>query len=132
MYPGFILLQVILTKQAQRPPWVISVIISVLIQNIKSAKYSPLVKILYAAFGNQAYDNNETGTRSNLVNVIKMMPYMPVYDPTTSDGFRGVNSVLDGGDPTNPIEDAKIKNPGNRRTAKILGTAYLEVNFTNG
>ncbi len=86
---------------------------------------------LYAAFANQAYDNNETGTRSNLVNVIKMMPYMPVYDPTTSDGFRGVNSVLDGGDPTNPIEDAKVKNPGNRRTAKVLGTAYLEVNFTS-
>ncbi len=85
---------------------------------------------LYIAYGNQAYDNNETGTRSNLVNVIKMMPYMPVYDPTTSDGFRGVNSVLDGGDPTNPIEDANVKNPGSRKTAKILGTAYLEVNFT--
>ncbi len=86
---------------------------------------------LYAASGDQAYDNNETGTRSNLVNVIKMMPYMPVYDPTTSDGFRGVNSVLDGGDPTNPIEDAKVKNPGHRTTAKILGTAYLEVAFTS-
>jgi len=85
---------------------------------------------LYAAYGNQAYDNNETGTRSNLVNVIKMMPYMPVYDATTSDGFRGVNSVLDGGDPTNPIEDATIKNPGNRMTTKIFGTAYVEVNFT--
>ena len=97
----------------------------------KISKVFTFGESLYAAFGNQAYDNNETGTRSNLVNVIKMMPYMPVYDPTTSDGFRGVNSVLDGGDPTNPIEDAKIKNPGNRRTAKILGTAYLEVNFTN-
>jgi TonB-linked SusC/RagA family outer membrane protein len=59
-----------------------------------------------------------------------MMPYMPVYDATTSDGFRGVNSVLDGGDPTNPIEDATIKNPGNRMTTKIFGTAYVEVNFT--
>ena len=59
------------------------------------------------------------------------MPYMPVYDPTTIDGFRGVNSVLDGGDPTNPIEDANVKNPGNRTTVKILGTVYLEVNFTN-
>jgi TonB-linked SusC/RagA family outer membrane protein len=86
---------------------------------------------LYAAYGDQAYDNNETGTRSNLVNVIKLMPYMPVHDPTTSDGFRGVNSVLDGGDPTNPIEDAKVKNPGNRTTTKIFGTAYLEVKFTN-
>ncbi len=85
---------------------------------------------LYVAYANQAYDNNETGTRSNLVNVIKMMPYMPVYDPTTSDGYRGVNSVLDGGDPTNPIEDAMVKNPGNRKTLKILGTAFLEINFT--
>ena len=85
---------------------------------------------LYMAYGDQSYDNNETGTRSNLVNVIKMMPYMPVYDPTTQGGYRGVNSVLDGGDPTNPIEDAELKNPGNRTTAKILGTAYLEVNLT--
>ena len=85
---------------------------------------------LYVAYGDQAYDNNEQGTRSNLVNVIKMMPYMPVHDPTTTDGYRGVNSVLDGGDPTNPIEDAKIKNPGHRTTLKILGTAFVEINFT--
>jgi TonB-linked SusC/RagA family outer membrane protein len=84
---------------------------------------------LYIANGSQDYDNNETGTRSNLVNVIKMMPYMPVHDPTTSDGYRGVNSVLDGGDPTNPVEDAVVKNPGTRTTVKILGTAYLEINF---
>ena len=85
---------------------------------------------LYAASGDQAYDNNETGSRSNLMNVIRIMPYMPVYDPTTSDGFRGVNSVLDGGDPTNPVEDATVKNPGTRTTTKILGNAYVEVNFT--
>lgn len=85
---------------------------------------------LYIASAKQAYDNNETGARSNLINVIKLMPYMPVYDPTTNGGFRGVNSVLDGGDPTNPLEDAILKNPGSRTTVKILGTAYLEVNFT--
>jgi TonB-linked SusC/RagA family outer membrane protein len=85
---------------------------------------------LYMSYADQAYDNNETGTRSNLVNVIKMMPYIPLHDPTTTDGFRGVNSVLDGGDPTNPLEDAIVKNPGNRKTAKIFGTAYLEINFT--
>jgi TonB-linked SusC/RagA family outer membrane protein len=86
---------------------------------------------LYIAYGKQNYDNNQTGSRSNLLNVIRMMPYMPVYDPTTSDGFRGVNSVLDGGDPTNPIEDAVVKNPGDRTTVKILGTVYAEINFTN-
>jgi TonB-linked SusC/RagA family outer membrane protein len=85
---------------------------------------------LYLAYGDQAYDNNETGQRTNLVNVIKMMPHIPVYDPTTSDGFRGVNSVLDGGDPTNPVEDATVKNPGNRTTLKLFGTSYLEVAFT--
>jgi len=85
---------------------------------------------LYVASGKQAYDNNETGSRTNLVNVIRIMPHMPVYDPTSNGGFRGVNTVLDGGDPTNPVEDASLKNKGTRTTAKILGTAYVDVNFT--
>jgi TonB-linked SusC/RagA family outer membrane protein len=85
---------------------------------------------LYIANGIQDYDNNEAGSRTNLVNVIRMMPHIPVHDPTTSDGFRGVNTVLDGGDPTNPVEDATIKNPGNRNTVKILGTAYIDLAFT--
>lgn len=85
---------------------------------------------LYAAYGDQSYDNNETGSRTNLVNVIRNFPHMPVYDPTSNGGYRGVNSVLDGGDPTNPVEDAELKNPGTRRTAKVLGTAFLEINFT--
>jgi len=85
---------------------------------------------LYIANGDQDYDNNEAGSRTNLVNVIRMMPHIPVHDPTTSDGFRGVNTVLDGGDPTNPVEDASIKNPGNRNTIKVLGSAYIDVSFT--
>lgn len=85
---------------------------------------------LYMASGKQGYDNNEAGSRTNLVNVIRIMPHMPVYDPTTTDGFRGVNSVLDGGDPTNPVEDAVVKNPGTRGTVKILGTGYGEINFS--
>jgi TonB-linked SusC/RagA family outer membrane protein len=86
---------------------------------------------LYTAYGDQAYDNNETGSRSNLVNVIRMFPHLPVYDPTSNGGYRGAHPVLDGGDPTNPVEDAELKNPGNRKTAKILGTTFLEINFTN-
>lgn len=86
---------------------------------------------LYVAYGEQGFDNNETGSRSNLVNVIRMMPHIPVYDPTSNGGYRGVNSVLDGGDPTNPVEDAKLKNPGTRSLVKVLGTAFLEINFTD-
>ncbi|MGK2863803.1 MAG: TonB-dependent receptor [Chitinophagaceae bacterium] len=85
---------------------------------------------LYIASGDQDYDNNETGSRTNLVNVIRMMPHMPVYDPTSLGGFRGVDATKDGGDPTNPVEDAALKNPANRTRAKILGTAYLEISFT--
>jgi TonB-linked SusC/RagA family outer membrane protein len=85
---------------------------------------------LYIASGDQDYDINETGSRSNLVNVIRIMPHMPVYDPTSNGGYRGVNSVLDGGDPTNPIEDAELKNPANRTQAKILGTVFVDVNLT--
>ena len=86
---------------------------------------------LYTAYGDQAYDNNETGSRTNLVNVIRMMPHIPVYDPTSIGGYRGVDATKDGGDPTNPVEDATLKNPGSRKTAKIFGTAYLDVNFTS-
>lgn len=86
---------------------------------------------LYVASGDQTYDNNETGNRTNLVNVIRMMPHIPVYDPTSMGGYRGVDATKDGGDPTNPVEDASLKNPGSRKTAKILGTAYIEINFTS-
>lgn len=85
---------------------------------------------LYLAYTDQDFDNNETGSRTNLVNVIRMMPHMPVYDPTSIGGYRGVDATKDGGDPTNPIEDAELKNPGNRSIVKILGTAFVDVNFT--
>lgn len=86
---------------------------------------------LYIAHGDQAYDNNEQGARTNLVNVIRQLPYMPVYDPTTNSGYRSPNNSFDGSDPTNPILDAELRNPGNRKTLKVLGTAYLDINFTS-
>ena len=86
---------------------------------------------IFASNSIQNGDANSGGTRSNLVNVIRMMPYMPVYDPTSNGGYRGVNATLDGGDPTNPIEDAELKNPNQVTTAKLLGNVFLEINFTS-
>lgn len=86
---------------------------------------------IYMGFGDQAFDNNEQGARTNLVNVIRQLPYMPVYDPTTSSGYRSANNSFDGSDPTNPLLDANVVNPGNRKTQKLLGTAYLEINLTS-
>ena len=52
------------------------------------------------------------------------MPHIPVYDPTSIGGYRGVDATKDGGDPTNPVEDAALKKSGKRTTAKMLGTAF--------
>jgi TonB-linked SusC/RagA family outer membrane protein len=87
---------------------------------------------LIASNSIQKGDANSGGTRSNLVNVIRMMPHIPVHDPTSIGGYRGVISSLDGGDPTNPIEDAELKNPTENTTVKILGNAYLEINIARG
>lgn len=87
---------------------------------------------LLVAYGDQGYDNNEQGIRSNLVNVIRQLPYMPVYDPTTSSGYRSANNSFDGSDPTNPVLDAELRNPGNRGTLKILGTAFLDIQLFKG
>lgn len=89
---------------------------------------------LFASNSIQKGDGN-TGAvngRSNLVNVIRMMPHIPVHDPTSIGGYRGVDATKDGGDPTNPIEDAELKNPQTNTTAKILGTAFLEINILQG
>ncbi|MBV4355691.1 SusC/RagA family TonB-linked outer membrane protein [Pinibacter aurantiacus] len=88
---------------------------------------------LYMAFGNQRFDNNATatsGNRTRLMNVVRMQPYLPVYDPTTLGGFRGPLNSFDGADPTNPVELALIGS-NTIKTLKVLGTAYLDVNFTS-
>jgi TonB-linked SusC/RagA family outer membrane protein len=85
---------------------------------------------IFASNSIQKGDANSGGTRSNLVNVIRMMPHMPVYDPTSNGGYRGVISALDGGDPTNPIEDAELKNPTKNSNVKLLANAFLDINFT--
>jgi TonB-linked SusC/RagA family outer membrane protein len=84
---------------------------------------------LYLAFGNQRVDGTG-GNRSPLTNVVRMLPYIPVYDPTKEGGFRGPETAFDGSDPTNPVE-AAILNEDRFKTLKILGTAYVDVNFTS-
>jgi TonB-linked SusC/RagA family outer membrane protein len=80
---------------------------------------------LYVAYADQRSDGTG-GNRSPLTNVIRMQPYIPVYDPTKLGGFRGPENSIDGSDPTNPVEFA-ILNEQHVKTLKILGTAYLDV-----
>ena len=86
---------------------------------------------LYIAYGNQHYDNvsiNYTSNRTNLTNVIRMMPYLPVHNPTTVGGYEGPISSFDGADPTNPVESTLI-GFNTIKTLKVLGTAFLDINF---
>jgi TonB-linked SusC/RagA family outer membrane protein len=84
---------------------------------------------LYLSYSKQRYDNT-SGNRTRLVNVIRSLPYLPVYDPTTMGGYRNAENSVDGADPTNPVEDAVLLGNAVRKTLKVLGTAYAEVNFT--
>jgi TonB-dependent starch-binding outer membrane protein SusC len=85
---------------------------------------------LFMSYSKNRYDNT-SGNRTRLVNVIRQLPYIPVYDPTTNGGFRDAENSVDGADPTNPVMDAILLGDAHRKTLKLLGTAYAEVNFTS-
>lgn len=84
---------------------------------------------MFVSYSDQYYDNTG-GNRTRLVNVVRSLPYLPVTDPTTIGGYRGAENSFDGSDPTNPIEDATLLGEAKRKTLKLLGTAYAQVNIT--
>jgi TonB-linked SusC/RagA family outer membrane protein len=69
------------------------------------------------------------GNRTPLTNVIRMQPYLPIYDPYNLGGYYGPQSSFDGSDPVNPIEQALI-NENRNFGMGIHGNAYLTVKFT--
>jgi TonB-dependent starch-binding outer membrane protein SusC len=95
----------------------------------KISKVFNIGENLFLSYSKQRYDNT-TDNRTRLMNVIRNLPYLPVYDPTTQGGFRGAENSVDGADPTNPVEDALLLGNATRKTLKVLGTAYAEVVLT--
>jgi TonB-linked SusC/RagA family outer membrane protein len=83
---------------------------------------------LYIAHSLQHYDNHG-GNRTLLTQVVRSLPYLPVYDPTTTSGYRDSYAPADAADNENPILNSVFLGATNDLT-KILGTAYLDVNFT--
>lgn len=83
---------------------------------------------LYLSYSRQRYDNTD-GNRTRLVNVVRGLPYLPIYDPTTQGGFRNAENSVDGADPTNPVEDALLLGNAHNNVFKLLGTAFAEINF---
>ena len=69
------------------------------------------------------------GNRTPILNVIRMQPYLPVYNPLNSGGYSGPQSSFDGSDPVNPVEQAII-NENRNFGLGVHGNAYLTVKFT--
>jgi TonB-linked SusC/RagA family outer membrane protein len=69
------------------------------------------------------------GNRTPITNVIRMQPYIPVYNPNNPGGFFGPQSSFDGADPVNPVEQALI-NENRNFGVGIRGNAYLTIKFT--
>ncbi len=74
-------------------------------------------------------DEGVGGGRTALANVIKSLPYTPVYNPTEIGGYFGTTNA-DGSDPVNPIIPAVLIRSNGKNT-RIMGTAYAEAKFTD-
>jgi TonB-dependent starch-binding outer membrane protein SusC len=74
-------------------------------------------------------DEGVGGGRTALANVIKSLPYTPVYNPTEIGGYFGTTNA-DGSDPVNPIIPAVLIRSNGKNT-RIMGTAFAEVKFTD-
>lgn len=76
--------------------------------------------------------NNEpfTGGRSQMEHMVKMVPYIPVRDPSRLGGFRAPDRV-DGSDPENPVLNAVLRT-NRQQDLKILGTGYVDVDIYKG
>ena len=82
---------------------------------------------LTAGYNQQDYDNS--AQRSRIVNAIRMVPYLPVTDPTTNSGYREVTGA-DANDPDNPVR-LSLLNTAERRNTNIIGNVNVEVKLTD-
>lgn len=70
------------------------------------------------------------GGRTQVQNLIRMTPYMPVTDPFLLGGYRGPDGS-DATDPQNPVR-AALQDRTNSQQLKLLGSAYLDVKLIEG
>ncbi|CCH51209.1 TonB-dependent receptor plug [Fibrisoma limi BUZ 3] len=76
------------------------------------------------------YSEVEAGGRTQIQNLIRMTPYMPVTDPFLVGGYRGPDGS-DASDPQNPVR-AALQDRTNTQRLKLLGSAYLDVKLFEG
>ncbi|UHG91524.1 SusC/RagA family TonB-linked outer membrane protein [Spirosoma oryzicola] len=70
------------------------------------------------------------GGRTQVQNMIRMTPYMPIEDPNLLGGYRGPDGS-DASDPQNPVR-AALQDQSNTQRMKFLGSAYIDVKLIEG
>ncbi len=69
----------------------------------------------------------ELGSRTQIQNVIRGIPYIPLFDPTLPGGLRAPDGS-DGSDPENPLR-AALLDQDDVRNVRIFGTAFTEIDL---
>ena len=72
----------------------------------------------------------EAGGRTQIQNIIRGVPYIPIYDPTLPGGYRAPDAA-DGSDPENPVRAAIMDSNDNYNT-RIMGTGYIAAELLEG
>lgn len=71
------------------------------------------------------FNENAPGGRTQIQNMMRMTPYIPVLNPTNVGGFGGATGA-DASDPQNPVR-AALQDINNTQRMKLLGNAFVEV-----
>lgn len=71
------------------------------------------------------FNENNPGGRTQIQNMMRMTPYIPVEDPNKLGGYGGAEGA-DASDPQNPVR-AAMQDISNTQRLKLLGNAYVEV-----
>ena len=91
-------------------------------------KVGETLSIAHSTRRNEPYN----GGRTQIEHMIKMIPYIPVIDPTRVGGYGGAeNNALEGSDPENPVLNAMLRR-NTDENMKLLGTAYATLEILDG
>lgn len=92
----------------------------------KRVKVGETMTLAYSDRNNEPFN----GGRSQIEHMIKMVPYIPVYDPSRLGGFRATDAA-DASDPENPVLNAVLRK-NTDENLKLLGTAYATYEIIEG
>ncbi len=92
------------------------------------AKWVKFGQTLFYSSGDREDEKRSQG-RSNVMHMIRSVPYMPVKDPTKLGGYVAPDNS-DGTDPDNPV---KVQNLYRATTLarKLFGTIYMDIKITD-